>query len=443
MLKETRDYDGRSNGSKKDTNGEGGTADVPPLRDKVPELELERLRGHVDRVVGQYGLKEDYWERLKPWIESHYEENAGRVRTKLWKRPGRSRTSSARRRRRCLPKKKDDFDFSSLYKPYAETLGDMEFYPEHEDISDYVEVVRGERSTRTPLPRTGLVEVVTVNLPKGFGVCDEGGDECDAYRVVEDGRRVVCAVGNFEALSNGYIDCLPSQMLADTGATLSLVDRRVLKRLGRSSEPLAPYDGLVKSSSGHKLRIRGWITLSLRLGTVEVSMSVLVADRLHVDAILGVDALGAFGAVIDVADCTLTLKSSGEVLSLGFTMVQESYMTTMATSVQLPPLDQALVTTRVVGSIGDKSNVLVEGSLCLPPTLCVARSLCTVEDGQVIVEVCNASTDEYWIRKGTVIACTSVILESAFESATVGQKGTVPADGNEPEDERAASVLEA
>ncbi|KAE9282336.1 hypothetical protein PF001_g23360 [Phytophthora fragariae] len=115
----------------------------------------------------------------------------------------------------------------------------------------------------------------------------------------------------------------------------------------------------------------------------------------------------------------------------------------MATSVRLPPLGQALVTTRVVGSIVDKSTVLVEGSLGLPPTLCVARSLCTVEDGQVIVEVCNASTDEYWIRKGTAIACTSVIPESAFESATVEQKGTAPADDNEPGVERAASVSEA
>ncbi|KAE9356644.1 hypothetical protein PF008_g3504 [Phytophthora fragariae] len=302
-------------------------------------------------------------------------------------------------------------------------MDEVEFFPERdEDASHYVEVVRNERPARTPLPKTGLVDVVTVDLPNGFGVYDDEDAEDDAYRAVEDGRRVVCAVGNFEALSSGYIDCLPSQMLADTGATLSLVDRRVLKRLGRASEPLEPYEGLVRSSSGHKLRIRGWISLAFCLGTVEVSLSVLVADRLHVDAILGVDALGAFGAVIDVADRTLTLKSSGEVLSLGFTMVQESYMTAMATSVRLPPLGQALVTTRVVGSIGDKSIVLVEGSLGLPPTLCAARSLGTVEDGQVIVEVCNASTDEYWIRKGTVIASTSVIPESTFESATVEQK---------------------
>ncbi|KAE8877845.1 hypothetical protein PF007_g12192 [Phytophthora fragariae] len=439
----------RSNGNgqcvaREPPDGEEGTVEVPPQRDKVPDFDEERLLWHADRVKELMSVNASSGERLRSWMRTYFDDNSRRIWLGLWDRAGRSKTPSARRRRRRRRGKVVAFDFSSLYKPYAEVMNEVEFFPERdEDASHYVEVVRNDRPARTPLPKTGLVDVVTVDLPNGFGVYDDEDAEDDVYRAVEDGRRVVCAVGNFETLSSGYIDCLPSQMLADTGATLSLVDRCVLKRLGRASEPLEPYEGLVRSSSGHKLRIRGWISLAFRLGTVEVSLSVLVADRLHVDAILGVDALGAFGAVIDVADRTLTLKSSGEVLSLRFTMVQESYMAAMATSVRLPPLGQALVTTRVVGSIVDKSTVLVEGSLGLPPTLCVARSLCTVEDGQVIVEVCNASTDEYWIRKGTAIACTSVIPESAFESATVEQKGTAPADDNEPGVERAASVSEA
>eukprot|EP00644_Phytophthora_capsici_P007126 jgi/Phyca11/112507/e_gw1.22.512.1 len=188
-------------------------------------------------------------------------------------------------------------------------------------------------------------------------------------------------------------------MLADTGATLSLVDSRVLKRLGWSSKSLRPYEGLVKSSSGHPLRIHGWIGLSLRLGTVEVTLNVLAADR----------------AVIDVAERCLTLKGTGEVLPLGFTVVQDAYMAVMAKSVRLPPRGQALVMANVIGGTVDKKTVLVERAIGLPPTLCVANSLGTVEEGQVIVEICNASTDECWVRRGTPVACASVIPESAFE----------------------------
>ncbi|GMF43382.1 unnamed protein product [Phytophthora fragariaefolia] len=182
-------------------------------------------------------------------------------------------------------------------------------------------------------------------------------------------------------------------MLANTGATLRLVDPSVLRRLGRSGEQLLPYEGLVRSSSGHMLRIRGWINVELRLGNIVVTKEVLVADRLHANAILGVDALGAFGAVIDVGERNMMLIGTGEVLPLG-----------------------ALVMANLVGDAAETAVVLVEGSVGLPPTLCVARTLCSMTDGQAIVELCNASTEEFWVTKGTVVASVSVVPESAFAS---------------------------
>lgn len=268
----------------------------------MPTIEETRLDWHARRILGLNGGGNLEERLLGPWMKAYFAGNATSIWSKLWSRTGRAKTPSARRRRRRRPGKKGPVNVSSLFRPYTEVLENMEFCPEQdEDVSHYVDVVRNLRPARTTMPKIGLVEVVTVDLPNGFGIREGDTVESEVPRVVEDGRRVVCAVGNFEALSSGYIDCLPSQMLADTGATLSLVDRRVLKRLGRGTEQLEPYEGLVRSSSGHKLRIRGWITLTLRLGTVEVPLSVLVADQLHVDAILGVDALGAFGAVIDVA----------------------------------------------------------------------------------------------------------------------------------------------
>ncbi|EGZ19038.1 hypothetical protein PHYSODRAFT_409911, partial [Phytophthora sojae] len=212
-------------------------------------------------------------------------------------------------------------------------------------------------------------------------------------------------------------------MLADTGATLSLVDFRVLKRLGRAGEALKAYDGHVRSSSGHRLRIRGWITLPLMLGKVGATMRMLVADKLHVDAILGVDALGA----------------RSKHLSLGVMVVHESFMATMAVSVRLPPRGQALVVADVVGD-APNATVLVEGSFNLPPSLCVARTLCTVDDGRVVVEICNASTEEFWIKKGTVVASTSVMPESAFGFEQPSAEKSEGAPCRPPETSGAATV---
>ncbi|KAE9347460.1 hypothetical protein PR003_g6924 [Phytophthora rubi] len=390
--------------------------EIAPCDSETPPLDWEQLRWHAYCIAEVLGLGDYFWGPVAVWVEGYFEENASRIWSRLRERlkPHFSSTRARRREPRSVC-----FDFTTMSNPHAEALAEAVSLPEREEAAaNYVRVICPERPPPERDRRPGLVEVATVNLPDGFGVRvdeEEGPDwESSSHGVVEGGRRVVCAVGNYEALSSGYIDCLPSQVLANTGATLSLVDFKVLKRLGRSREEFRPYEGQVRSSSGHHLRIRGWVSLPLKLGSVEVTHDLLVADKLHVDAILGVDVLGAFGAVIDVAEKTLTIKSTKEVLPLGVMVVHESFMTKMAASIRLPPRGQALVMTTVVGDAPEKATVLVEGSLGLPPTLRVARTVCTVADGQVIVEVCNASTEEFWIRKGTVVASSSVIPESAF-----------------------------
>ncbi|OWY94743.1 hypothetical protein PHMEG_00035445 [Phytophthora megakarya] len=86
----------------------------------------------------------------------------------------------------------------------------------------------------------------------------------------------------------------------------------------------------------------------------------------------------------------------------------------MASSVRLPPLDQALVLTNLIVETPEGCAVLVGAVMNLPPALGVARSLSTIKDGQVIVEICNASTEEYWVKKGTTFAAASVVPDAAF-----------------------------
>ncbi|KAI9987930.1 hypothetical protein PInf_024185 [Phytophthora infestans] len=253
------------------TPGEDGptTDGVQPRWDEAPTPDWQRLRALAEREAAGPTKSGIPWGHLETYLIAYLEAEGALVWTKLLLRAKRGRNSSARRRERRRTARR--MDVSTLFEPTA-GLCELLFYPEDEDdASHYVEVVRPSPRVVTKVPKTGLVEVVTVELPGGFGVSHDD-VRADVHVVVEDGRRVVCAVGNFEALSSGYIECLPSRMLADTGATLSLVDSRVLKRLGRSQETLEPYGGQVKSSSGHPLKIRGWIGLSLRLGTVEVSL---------------------------------------------------------------------------------------------------------------------------------------------------------------------------
>jgi hypothetical protein len=116
-------------------------------------------------------------------------------------------------------------------------------------------------------------------------------------RVVPEGKRVVCAVGGVQALSDGFLNCCPSEMLADTGITASLVDKRVLKRLDRASEALRPYEGGLESISGLGIRVKDVVDSPVTLRTVSMALPFVIVGGLHVSASLRTDSLQAFRAV--------------------------------------------------------------------------------------------------------------------------------------------------
>ncbi|KAE9036997.1 hypothetical protein PR003_g11133 [Phytophthora rubi] len=114
----------------------------------------------------------------------------------------------------------------------------------------------------------------------------------------------------------------------------------------------------------------------------------IVVDKLHIDVILGTDALKAFRAVVDLDENLVTLKDT----------------------------------------VAEETTVLVEELVDLDASVRVARFLCTVHNKNVVVEVCNPPTEEMVIKKGTLIAAVSVVPESAFETTSVPS----PAGESEP-----------
>ncbi|POM75025.1 Hypothetical protein PHPALM_7922 [Phytophthora palmivora] len=136
---------------------------------------------------------------------------------------------------------------------------------------------------------------------------------------------------------------------------------------------------------------------------------------MHVDVILGTDSLRQFRAVVDLDTSTVTLKDTGEVFSLGTPRVEEVYSARVSSTIRVCPGGQALVVSEVRGQASDGQTVLVEGVPGLDGTVRVARTLCTVNQGKLLVEVCNASSEELIIKKGTLVAAATVVPESAFE----------------------------
>ncbi|KAG4236315.1 hypothetical protein PC116_g15604 [Phytophthora cactorum] len=145
MLKEAKDDVAETENATKNVE----TVSIPPLRDKVPDLSLERLRQFADREAVERELLKDLWMLLERWS-----------------------------RRRCRRRSALCFHCSSLYVESAENVGEVKFHPEcDEDVPHYVQVVKAERPPPDPPPKTGLMNVAAVNLPDGFGVRDYDEDE--------------------------------------------------------------------------------------------------------------------------------------------------------------------------------------------------------------------------------------------------------------------------
>ncbi|OWZ21655.1 hypothetical protein PHMEG_0003765 [Phytophthora megakarya] len=249
----------------------------------------------------------------------------------------------------------DDHSKLMRAKMLIQVFADYVDGDEKTDLYKYVYVVHDSDTAKRKY-RPGLVEVLSVN------------DELDPVNhLTVKGKRVMGSVNGIEAVSAGYIDCTPAEVPIDSGAVASLIDARVALRIGRSNDPLHPCDNSLNGVTGHKINMKGTIDLPLRLGSIEIVRPFVVVSRLHVDAILGTDTLKAFRAVVDLDDSTLTLKTTNEVFQLGSPRVEEYHASKMSATSE-----------------------------------------------KLLVEVCNASTEDVVIRKGTTVAVATLVPEAAF-----------------------------
>ncbi|KAE9297404.1 hypothetical protein PF008_g23752 [Phytophthora fragariae] len=179
-----------------------GTPREPSLRDQVPEVDWVQLLTVTAELTKRDFVPLSDWVTFSEWVE-RYHSKCGEL---VWRKLLEHEADKASPKEEKEPKIKEpvDFDSSCLYVEVAEAVHGVSLYPEREeDISHYVEVVRPGRLAPERSEKRGLVEVVTVELPNGFGLRRDEAEETEEPEVVPGGRRVVCAVGGYEALSGG------------------------------------------------------------------------------------------------------------------------------------------------------------------------------------------------------------------------------------------------
>ena len=98
--------------------------------------------------------------------------------------------------------------------------------------------------------------------------------------------------------------------LVDTGAAISLLDWETLNRLPGRKE-LEPEDRSIIGAGGESIEIFGHCSLLLTVGTLQLPVHSLVG-KVAFPAILGLDTLNRWGAVINLGTGTIEVDTGRE-----------------------------------------------------------------------------------------------------------------------------------
>ncbi|KAE9227428.1 hypothetical protein PF002_g13830 [Phytophthora fragariae] len=179
--------------------------DDPPKNCELPV----RARSVIKHSVTTQD--EELIKKLVKEVVNAYTTNSTLIQSKVVERGSRCPRcrSLSKLPTRSAAAKRVSFDCSSLFSTRSEAFGFNGNRHDREDgVFEHVYVV-----TETERPggrRPGLVEVPVLPEP--------GKVEGNPF---PDGKRIIRSVGVVEAVSVGFIDCVPADMLIDTGAVAS------------------------------------------------------------------------------------------------------------------------------------------------------------------------------------------------------------------------------
>ncbi|KAG2999900.1 hypothetical protein PC120_g20826 [Phytophthora cactorum] len=191
------------------------------------------------------------------------------------------------------------------------------------------------RKSRCTVYSTSANGIPLLTQRPGLREIEDGEDK--GKRIVPDWKRVICSVSGINALYGGYVDCCSTEMLVDTGAVVSLMNKSVFARIGRATTSLRPYSGSLNNASGHGIKTLGVIDLPVRLESVEKELPFIMTNSLHVDAILGTDSLSVARVVVGHETRTMRLKDTG--VQVRAARAEETYaigVTSNATATRSP-----------------------------------------------------------------------------------------------------------
>nr|XP_054588684.1 retroviral-like aspartic protease 1 [Nothobranchius furzeri] len=156
----------------------------------------------------------------------------------------------------------------------------------------------------------------------------------------------------------GGCDC---QVLVDTGASRSVISRKLWLSFTRGVGELTPYEGNVTAANGGGMCIMGCWQTTCQLGPLAFVAEFLVSDIPSDEVLLGFDFLSKHGMVVDLG--TKTCKIMGRVFPLlDLEPSLNPQVVVVQTDTVVPPRSEAIIPGQIKDSWGDYAQGLLEPS---------------------------------------------------------------------------------
>ena len=192
--------------------------------------------------------------------------------------------------------------------------------------------------------------------------------------------------------------------LVDSGAAVSVVSYDILPPSARSSiNRTAP---LTIGANGIPLDVLGTVNVMVVLETIKVHQDFVVARKLTVECLLGMDFLSRHGAIIDCSKRKLTLvvhdkgKARHEGREGGTALVVN-----LAQTIKIPARSQLLVRGKMENLDNIKGEGLIEPVGDTQRGILVAHCVCKVDDSnEVPLQIVNTGLTDTILYEGTRVA---------------------------------------
>ena len=213
------------------------------------------------------------------------------------------------------------------------------------------------------------------------------------------------------------------KLLVDTGATVTLLSKRVFDQIKNSSEDITVEESNqeIMTAEGKPLKVYGVANLDITLGLSKYQRKMVVAD-ISVDGILGLDFMNGYNTILNVSEKTLSIN--GERHSLELEGRLGCYRVVASESFTISPRSEVVAYCEVCVPPG---NIFSSGGLGIVEPRdhfldsnkgLVGRTL-VQNNSKVPVRFMNLSADANTIYKGTYVgnlAQASQVFEEGISS---------------------------